>query len=607
MAVIDKFYQLVIAHDNAVIFIPLISSILIVIFIIIYQYIYPKKKIHALLLLILISIPPVLNIFRPGTYQSGDLSNHIEYLRAFYENISAGILIPRWAADFCAGNGCPTFLFSYVLPYYLASFFHLFNFSYLDSIKIVLAISFIGSGLAMYFFIRDEAGKLASVIAAIFYLFSPYHLIDLHFRVSVGEILSYVFIPLIFLFSRRLIIYRRLRYFFLTAITLVLLLLSHVATTVSIIPVLIIYDLLIIKKARKNIFNKQLFIIILSYFTSILLGMYYWLPSMLESKYSWFGLYGSASDFKPIQGYLFSTAGYGFLLEGVNGDYKLIIGYSHILMLIVAIFFLFYKKKYFSRHHKNLLIFLLSFFLIYFILMLRIAKPFWDYFLFLKFFLAVWRLLVPIGFITAVIAGIITSKIKNANIIIIICFMTIISTMLNWGNRGMVTYNSNEYYTHWDEYTEYTEVGNPFYNSLEKTKVKKIVQLGSLKYRAKYPIESLSGNIQYKEIKKTPQEHDYVINVNNNAIIKENTFYFPGWEVIANNKKLLIDYKYSSDIGKITFKLPKGLYLIEIKFVDTTLRSIADYISFFTLSILLSITIYLELFIKNRKKLKKIL
>lgn len=602
MAVIDKFYQLVITHDTSVIFIPFISSALIVIFIIIYQYIYPKQKIHPLVILILISIPPVLNIFKFGTYQSGDLSNHAEYLRAFYQNLSFGILIPRWAADFCAGNGCPTFLFSYVLPYYLGSILHFFNFSYLDSIKIIYAGSFIGSGIAMYLFMKDELDERAGAIAAIFYLFSPYHLIDLHFRGSVGEVLSYIFIPLIFLFTRRLIIFRKMRYFLLTDLTLIFLLLSHVATTVSIIPILLGYNFIVIKKTYKNIFNKQFLILIISYITSILLSTYYWLPSIVESKYSWFGRYPPASDFKPLQDFLFSNSGYGFLFEGLNGDYKLIIGYPHILVFICAVFLLFFKKKYFSIHLKVLLAFLVSIFLIYFILMLEVAKPFWDYFTFLKFFLAVWRLLVPIGFISAILAGVIINKIKNIKITIIICFLTIISTMLNWGNRGMVYYNPNEYYTHWDEYTEYTEVGNPFYDNLEKKKDKYIVQLASLKYRARYPLESLKGNIHYKEIKRTPQLHEYIIAVDNNSIIKDNTFYFPGWEVIANNKKIPINYKYYSDIGKITFLIPKGLYLVQVKFVDTQIRLIAYYISGVILVVLILFTVYIKLHSINSKK-----
>ena len=58
----------------------------------------------------------------------------------------------------------------------------------------------------MYFWIKDQFGKTAGFVAAIFYLFAPYHLLDLHYRASVGEVLSFVFIPLVFLFARKIIV-----------------------------------------------------------------------------------------------------------------------------------------------------------------------------------------------------------------------------------------------------------------------------------------------------------------------------------------------------------------------------------------------------------------
>ena len=182
MKLFADLLQLIVTYDTKVIFLPLVSTLILIVILIIYRYIYPKKTIASFLLVLIISIPPILNIFRPGTYQGGDLSNHAEYLRAFYQNLSTGIFVPRWAADFCGGYGCPVFLISYILPYYLGSIFHFFGFSYLDSIKIVLALSFIGSGIFMYLFMKEEinAKRLVSLLQ-FFICFSPYHLIDLHF------------------------------------------------------------------------------------------------------------------------------------------------------------------------------------------------------------------------------------------------------------------------------------------------------------------------------------------------------------------------------------------------------------------------------------------
>lgn len=579
---------------HAVFFIPVVSSSVVLLLFLFYKFIYPKKNIATAFIVILISIPPVLNIFRPGTYASGDLTLHAEYLRAFYGNLSNGIFIPRWAADFCGGNGCPTFMFSYILPNYVGSIFHYLDFSYLDSIKIVLALSFIGSGISMYYFMKDEIGKRAGLISAIFYLFSPYHLIDLHFRGSAGEVLSYVFIPLLFLFSRKLLIKNKLRYFLLNVITAILLLYSHIATTVAIIPILLGYSFLISKKYYGKFFNKHLLNLVCSYVVALLLSAYYWVPAFTESKYTWFSRFPPASDFKTFQELLYSNSGYGFLYQGDNG-YKLIIGYPHVLVLVLTMYILLFNRVHFSRYSKLLLTFLLSIFIIYVILMLKISKPFWDYFTFLKFFLAVWRLLVPIGFISSVIAGIVISRIKNVSIVVVICFTTIIITMFNWGNRAMVFYNPSGYYTHWDEYTEYTEIGNPFYDKLFTQRGNDEVQLSSLKNHSKFPLESINGKVLYRQIERTPVLHEYVLDVKTNAIIKENTFYFPGWEVIANNKIIPVNYKYSSAIGKLTFTLPKGLYVIVVKFTDTWIVRISELTSFFTLLFLILISIYIKL------------
>ena len=62
------------------------------------------------------------------------------------------------------------------------------------------------------------------------YLFAPYHLVDLHFRASVGETLSFVFIPLVFLYSKNLIETKKYKFLILGAISIALLMTSHLAT-----------------------------------------------------------------------------------------------------------------------------------------------------------------------------------------------------------------------------------------------------------------------------------------------------------------------------------------------------------------------------------------
>src|SRR3990167_11280779 len=109
----------------------IISSLLLFGGVLIYRYIYPKKKINLFFLLILISILPIISIFRIGTYESGDFNIHIYRIMSFYDSLKEGILIPSWAAELNATYGNPLFIFNYSLPYYLISLFHFLGISFI--------------------------------------------------------------------------------------------------------------------------------------------------------------------------------------------------------------------------------------------------------------------------------------------------------------------------------------------------------------------------------------------------------------------------------------------------------------------------------------------
>src|SRR3990167_504593 len=122
----------------------IISLLVISLYLFIHIKIYPKKKINLFMLLFIISLLPLM---RKGTYESGDLTLHSVFLRSFYESLSEGNLIPRWAGNLCGDKGCPVFLFEYITPFYIGSIFHFLGFSLIDSIKALLAVSFIASGV----------------------------------------------------------------------------------------------------------------------------------------------------------------------------------------------------------------------------------------------------------------------------------------------------------------------------------------------------------------------------------------------------------------------------------------------------------------------------
>src|SRR5260221_7984584 len=112
------------------VFINIISATIALVLVLFYKFVFPKKNIPLVFLLILISLMPLVSMLRPGTYESGDLSEHVKNSMTFYNSLSQGNIIPRWSDTSCGGFGCPDFIFLYIFPYYVISLFHFVGFSF---------------------------------------------------------------------------------------------------------------------------------------------------------------------------------------------------------------------------------------------------------------------------------------------------------------------------------------------------------------------------------------------------------------------------------------------------------------------------------------------
>lgn len=589
------------------IYVNLVYSILVTLGVVIYKYVYPKKKPNLLILLILISIGPIISIFRTGTYESGDLTLHSVFLRSFYENLSQGIFLPQWGGGLCAGYGCPVFLFEYLLPYYLGAPFHFLGFSFINSIKIVLALVYILSGVGMYLWIKEEFGKVAGFTAAIFYLFAPFHLEDMHFRVSVGMVASFFPMPFLFLYTKKTIENKGILNIILGGIFLALLILAHTSITLAILPVLLGYALITwFHKKKRKILD------LLKFLSSITLGLlltfYYWLPALSEVKYTWYVKgFENFGDFKPFIDYLISPTRFGFLFQGNHGELRPIVGYPHLFVVLLGIYIAYTNRAKLKSKTNLLLLFMITSFFLYFFLMLSISKPVWEALPILKTFIIVWRFLIPIAFVTSVISAIIVKKYPKNKFIIALCLITIFSTILNWGNRKMVPEDPNAYENHWSLYTEYVKPNDIDYIQRVKTRIPLIPAL--IRLRPLENLNVLTGKANIKELRKMQTKHEYIVDASTDTLIKENTFYFPGWSVTANNHKVKINYENKNYFGVITFPLRKGLYKVTVEFKDTPVRywsKIVSLLALITIIVLVGKDI-LDYILKKSNRFSKVL
>lgn len=149
----------------------------------------------ALLLLTVFALAPLL---QPGYFWGAHDARHsVYFLFEFDRSIQDGILYPRWAPDFTFGYGYPFFNIYAPLPFYVGEAFHLLGFGFVDSVKMVFGLSILLSGLAMYGFLRRLLGRPGALLAALTYVYVPYHLFDLYVRAALAESVALVFIPLV--------------------------------------------------------------------------------------------------------------------------------------------------------------------------------------------------------------------------------------------------------------------------------------------------------------------------------------------------------------------------------------------------------------------------
>ncbi|MEW5956417.1 MAG: glycosyltransferase family 39 protein [Chloroflexota bacterium] len=157
----------------------------------------PKLDIY-LWLALLLSLPVLGPLLQPGYFWGAHDARHsIYFLHQFNEAIGDGVWYPRWIPDMAFGYGYPFFNIYGPLSSYVGETFLLAGLDIVSAVKIVFGLSAVLSGLTMYSFVRRLLGRPAGLMAALTYVYIPYHLFDLYVRADLAESVAFVFAPLV--------------------------------------------------------------------------------------------------------------------------------------------------------------------------------------------------------------------------------------------------------------------------------------------------------------------------------------------------------------------------------------------------------------------------
>ena len=556
------------------------------------------KKILGNWTIILVLVSAILagrHLLTPGYFIMHDdlqMMRQLEMEKCFKD----GQIPCRWIPDMGYGFGYPLFNYYPPLPYWIGMLVRVIGFSFVDTVKIVFLISIIASGMSMYVLAKEFFGKYGGTLSAIFYIWAPYHSVDVFVRGAMNEAWALAFFPLILWTSYKLLKEKKKMVLWVIGLGLSWagLLLSHNLMTMIFVPVFAVWCFLFWFKDKNW---KKVWALLTSGILAAGLAAFFTLPAILEQSYVHVGTlisdyYVYVGHFATINQLLFSRFwGYGASIWGEQDGMPFQVGHVHwILSLFITAILLFgiIKKKKLDRSLLFIFFFILTGWLAAFMIHSR-STFIWIQIPVLKFVQFPWRFLALNILAFSFIAGsifILLPK-KLAKILSIVLVLTLV--ILNWGyfaplhgRMGPLTDKDKFAGASW----ELQQAGG-ILDYLPS----------AARFNPREPqkglTEVMTGKAEITDMGQGTNWGSFATTVKSDkATFRIGIFEFPDWVISVDGKEVDTYVPETEEWGRMYVDIPKGEHKVYIKLKNTPLRTAANSISLVTWLGLISFPIW---------------
>jgi len=500
----------------------------------------------------------------------------IEMTRA----LSHGQFPVRIVGDLGYGYGYPIFNFYGPLPYYVGGAFNLLKVDALTATKIMIGIGVLAGSISMYVLSSAIFGTLGGIFSTILFTYFPYRAVQIYVRGSIGELWAISFFPLLFYALFR--ITRKGGKFgvLIGILSLSAVILSHTVfgyiATGSIVFVAV--AVCIISYVRNS---KKLRTVGLSFLTVCILSLgitaFFWLPALTEMSYTnVYKVIGTSADYRDhficLPQLWDSLWGFGGSAPGCLDGMSFKLGKLQIIFFIFTTgLWLFRKEK--SKHINFIMIVFTVLSGLFLFLTLQISKIVWMYIPYSGFVQYPWRFLGPLGVCMALFSGYMLYGKKSLFSIFFFIFM-----------GGGILFTNVKLFSPQYLYTQPVEsFGDVEELRWRASKVSdeylpkgiKIPETPSFVVK-----ERVSGNefIKVTRIRENETLGVYEIEAIDTRELRLNMAYFPGWSYSVNG----VQVKPKVVEGEPYVVLSSGNNLLEMRFLDTNVRKIGNWISLAT-------------------------
>lgn len=358
------------------------------------------KENYGLLVILILSFWAIRPFFISGFFPMHD-DTQIARVFEMGKMLGNGVFPVRWVPDLGYGYGYPIFNFYAPLAYYIGGVLMLLSFDALLATKIMMALGVVLAGVFMYLLAREFWGELGGIVSGLFYVYAPFHTVDIYVRGDVAEFWAYAFIPLAFLgiYKRNIMI---------GSIGFAAIILSHNLTALMITPFLAIAILLncyIVPKGKKLLILYHSSLIL---FLGLALSAFYWIPALLEMRNTnVLSQIEGGADFRDhfvcLPQLWDSLWGFGGSTPTCIDGLSFKIGKLHILgSLLTVPLVIFYSKL---EKIKKIVGFSLMGLIISVFLTLEISRLVWEAIPVMAFFQYPWRFLLLASFFSSLACG----------------------------------------------------------------------------------------------------------------------------------------------------------------------------------------------------------
>jgi len=325
---------------------------------------------------------------------------------------------------------------------------------------------------------------------------------------------------------------------------------------------------------------------------ALALSAFYWLPALAEMKYVKITVltqdYLNYSNHFVYPWQLIVPGwGYGLSEKGPADGMSFQLGLAHWAFIGIALLVCLIKRFRQQAQHIGTTIFFLVSLLVLISIMLPCAKAIWDNAPLISYIQFPWRLLALVALLSSFLGGYIGMLIASRGDALErgICAVVVVLLFLLYAPYC----RPNVYRPLVHEYCGFNTLASQqdgpqhFINTTgDDYMPRDIVELPPTLSRK--ALLAREGAIDAIPLYLSSAEYIYRLRVHTAALIHCQTFWFPGWQVYLNGRR--VASHSSSPYGLIEFFAPAGQYNCRIVFQHSPVRAVATWISLLTLIVI---------------------